>query len=128
VKALPGRVVLLLDACHSGALIEHHGRSADGLTDQLYRDLTSNEYRLVVMCLSKGVEESHESNEHKAGYFTLALVEGLGGKARKTASGAVYLKALDDYVTERVKVLSGGKQHPLTSVARTITNIPLTKP
>jgi hypothetical protein len=37
-------------------------------------------------------------------------------------------KALDDYVTERVKDLSEGKQHPLTSQATTITNIPLTRP
>ena len=65
---------------------------------------------------------------HKSGLFTLALVEGLQGKARKSSDGAIYLKALDDYVTERVKDLSEGKQHPLTSKATSITNIPLTKP
>jgi hypothetical protein len=31
-------------------------------------------------------------------------------------------------VTERVKHLSEGKQHPLTKQPTTITNIPLTKP
>ena len=55
VKGLPGRVILLLDACHSGALIENRGRGGDGPTDGLYRDLTSNEYGLVMMCSSKGV-------------------------------------------------------------------------
>ena len=68
-----------------------------------------------------------ESPDLKGGYFTLALVEGLGGKARLT-NGAVYFKALDDYVTERVKELSKGEQHPLTSQPSTISNIPLTKP
>jgi hypothetical protein len=128
IKGVPGRVILFLDACHSGALIENDRRSGDGPTDQLYRDLTSREYGLVVMCSSKGVEVSRESNTHKSGLFTLAVVEGLKGKARKSSEGAVYLKALDDYVTERVKDLSEGRQHPLASKDTTITNIPLTRP
>ncbi len=129
VKAITGRVILLLDACHSGSLIENPGRGApEGLTDRLYLDLTSNEYGLVMMCSSRGLEKSLESSQHKSGYFTVALVEGLEGKARKSEDGAVYFKELDVYVTERVKTLSEGKQHTLTSQAATITNIPLTKP
>jgi len=87
VKALPGRVILLLDACHSGALIENDRRSGDGLTDNLYRDLTSNEYGLVVMCSSKGVEVSRESNAHQGGLFTLALIEGLAARHASRAKG-----------------------------------------
>src|SRR4029077_17154098 len=103
VKAITGRVILYLDACHSGTLIENPGRGTDGLTDQLYVDLTSNEYGLVMMCSSRGLEKSLESPEHKSGYFTVALVEGLEGRARKSENGAVYFKELDTYVTERVK-------------------------
>ena len=40
-----------------------------------------NEYGVVVMCSSLGSEYSLESSETKAGFFTLAIVEGLGGKA-----------------------------------------------
>jgi WD40 repeat protein len=126
VRGLPGRVVLFLDACHSGLLIEN-SRSTDGLTDRLYRDLTSNEYGLVLMCAAKGTEVALENNKDKGGYFTQAVLEGLLGKARKI-DGAVYFSALDDYVTQRVKELTAGKQHPLTSKAPTLTNIPLTKP
>ena len=129
VQALAGRVILLLDACHSGKLIESgvHGRSGpgDGPMDVLYRDMKSNEVGLVVMCALKGLEKAMERS---GGLFTTALVEGLQGKAPKSNLGVVYLKALDGYVIERVKELSEGKQHPLTSVATTITNIPLTKP
>jgi hypothetical protein len=127
IKGLPGKVILFLDACHSGALIEN-SRSVDGLTDQLYRDLTSQEYGLVMMCSSRGLEESKESSKHESGYFTLALVEGLLGKARKTKECVVYLEALDEYVTKRVKELSDGNQHPLTKQPSSITNIALTKP
>ena len=48
--------------------------------------------------------------------------------AAELGLGAVYFKELDAYVTERVKDLSEGKQHPLTSPATTISNIPLTRP
>ena len=56
------------------------------------------------------------------------MVEGLGEQDALLSEGVIYLKALDAYVTERVKELSEGNQHPLTSQATTITNIPLTKP
>ncbi len=81
-----------------------------------------------MMCSSRGLEKSLESPAYKSGFFTVAVVEGLEGKARKSDDGVVYFKELDAYVTERVKDLSEGKQHPLTSPATTITNIPLTKP
>jgi len=92
VKALPGRVMLFLDACHSGALIENDRRTGDGPTDQLYRDLTSNEYGLVVMCSSKGVEVSPRATPTRAGCSPSPWSKALQGKARKSKEGAVYLK------------------------------------
>ena len=127
VKALPGRVILLLDACHSGTLIEGPGRAIGGLTDKLYREMTSNEHGLVMMCSSMGTEMSLESPEHKSGYFTIAVVEGLEGKARRSNEGVIYLEALEQYIAERVKELSKGEQHPLM-FHPTIRDIPLTKP
>jgi hypothetical protein len=79
------------------------------------------------MCSSRGVELSREGDAREGGLFTRALVEGLQGKAHRL-DGAVYFKDLDAYVTERVKELSEGKQHPLTSPTTTISNVPLTKP
>jgi uncharacterized caspase-like protein len=132
VQAISGRVILMLDACHSGKLIESgpHGRGTpgDGPMEAIYRDMKSNEVGLVVMCASKGLEKSLESIDRKGGLFTIAVVDGLLGAAPRNDAGVVYLKSLDAYVTERVKELSKGEQHPLTSVATTITNIPLSKP
>ena len=62
------------------------------------------------------------------GNFTCALVEGLSGKAAKAGNGAVYLHHLDAYVTDRVKELSKGKQHPVSAKPTTIRSFPLSKP
>ncbi len=47
------------------------------------------------------------------GLFTAALLEGLAGKAPdRDGSGGIELGELVDYVTERVRTLSNGKQTP----------------
>jgi WD40 repeat protein len=125
LEALPGRVLALLDACHSGAVGD--GRKG-GLTDDLVRDLVRDGYGLIVMCSSMGRESSQESNEYRHGFFTQALVEGLDGKAEKSRDGAVYFHVLDVYVTNRVKELSRGRQHPVTARPTTVDPFPLTLP
>ncbi len=42
--------------------------------------------------------------------------------------GTVYLSELDLYVTERVKGLTQGRQHPVTQKPTTIRSFPLAKP
>jgi WD40 repeat protein len=128
LAALPGKVLCLLDACHSGGIDGGKRKSTKSLTDDLVRDLTREETGVVVMCSSTGRQFSLENNKHRAGNFTLALVEGLSGKANKGVDGAVYLHHLDAYVTDRVKALSKGKQHPVTSKPSTIASFPLAKP
>jgi WD40 repeat protein len=128
LAALPGKVLCLLDACHSGGIDGSKRKSARSLTDDLVRDLTAEENGVVVMCSSTGREFSLENNAVRAGNFTAALVEGLSGKAGKSSDGAVYLHHLDAYVTDRVKELSKGKQHPVTSKPSTIRSFPLARP
>jgi hypothetical protein len=127
LTAMPGRILLLLDACHSGG-IDGPKKKGGSLTDDLVRDLVSDENGLVVMCSSTGRESSLENNDKRRGNFTQALVEGLAGKGGKTADGAVYLHHLDAYVTDRVKELSRGQQHPVTARPASIRSFPLSKP
>jgi dipeptidyl aminopeptidase/acylaminoacyl peptidase len=126
--ALPGKILVLLDACHSGGIDGGKRKSSRSLTDDLVRDLVRDESGLAVMCSSTGREFSLENNTHRMSNFSLAVVEGLSGKARKAPNGAVYLHHLDAYVTDRVKALSKGKQHPVTSKPSTIASFPLAKP
>jgi WD40 repeat protein len=127
LAGIPGRFVLLLDACHAGAVEGESRRAAGALTDDLVRDLATDDYGVIVMCSAMGREFSLESPKIQHGYFTLALVEGLSGKADYNHDGVVQFNELDLYVTDRVKELSQGKQHPVTARPTSIRSFPLTK-
>ena len=131
LTALPGKIILLLDACHSGGVdagATGRRKGAGALTDDLLRDLVTDESGVVVMCSSTGRESSLENNEHRQGNFTLSLIEGLSGKADYNKDGSVFLSELDTYVTDRVKELSKGQQHPVTAKPSSIRSFPLAKP
>ena len=61
-------------------------------------------------------------------FFTLAVTEGLSGKADANNDGLVYSTELDAYVSQRVKDLSNGRQHPVTAKPGTIRSFPLARP
>ena len=52
---------------------------------------------------------------------------GGGGNSSFKADGVVYINELDSFVSDRVKVLTDGKQHPVTSKPATIRPFPLTR-
>ncbi len=108
---MPGRVLVLLDACHAGLAAE---RGAGSATDDLVRDLVSEDYGAIVMTSSRGTELSAETSALKQGIFTAAVVEALNGHADLNKDGAVMLWELERYVTSRVRTLSRGAQTPIT--------------
>jgi hypothetical protein len=128
LEVMPARkFVLLLDACHSGAMAGNTRRVAGALTDDLRRDLISDDYGVIVMCSSTGREFALESPQVEHGYFTLALTEGLAGKADYNNDSVIYLNELDLYVTDRVKELSHERQNPRLNKPGSIQWFPLTK-
>jgi WD40 repeat protein len=120
---LPGRVVVLLDACHSGAA---SGRKKP-IADDLVRDLVSDGVGIVVMCSSQGQEYSLESIEVAHGLFTLALVEALAGRADFNKDGYIYIHEIDYYTSQRVRQLSDGRQNPATGRPQHLRTFPLAK-
>lgn len=122
---MPGRLIAALDACHSGAAGDRFSRRPAGLADDLVRDLVSEEYGIVVLSSSLGREYSLESAEVKQGFFTLALTEGLVGRADRNGDGVVYLGELDAYSARRVRVLSGGQQNPVMARPPTVRSFAL---
>jgi uncharacterized caspase-like protein len=106
---LPGKLIFILDACHSGAAAEK-GETADDLT----RDLMTEDYGIVVMSSSMGDEPSLESPEVRGGFFTKALIEGLSGAADLNRDGKIFLHELDTYIQTRVRQTTRGQQNPVT--------------
>jgi uncharacterized caspase-like protein len=123
LENMPGRLVAILDACHSGAVADKVRPPVQ--TDGLVRDLVSEDAGVVVMCSSLGREFSIESTLTEAGFYTLALVEGLSGHADVDQDGLIYIHELDMYTAARVAQLSGGGQTPTTGRPPTIRPFPL---
>jgi WD40 repeat protein len=128
MAGMPGKVLALLDACHAGAAGGDKRKSPNGLIDDLVRDLVTDDYGVIVMASSTGREFSLENNAERQSNFTLAIVEGLSGAADSNKDGSVYLNELDAYVTDRVKALTKGEQHPVTAKPASIRSFPLSRP
>lgn len=124
---LPSKVLLFVDACHSGKLGANL-LSKRGNTDliEAVRALATEENGVVIMAASTGKESSLESLEWQHGAFTLALLEGLGeGKADINNDNIVNIREIDYYVAERVKTLTNGQQHPTTQKPSVVVEFPL---
>ena len=137
LRGVPGKKLMVLDCCHAGKIGEKdvNKKGDQALTDDLVRDLVNDEYGMIMMCSSTGRELSAESHRHQHGYFTVALKEGLSGRpgdgsklngSDQNNDGSVYWNELDIYVSNRVKELSNGQQHPV-SAHPSLRDFPLTK-
>ncbi|OQX07267.1 MAG: hypothetical protein BWK80_49735, partial [Desulfobacteraceae bacterium IS3] len=125
VKKLPSKTLFMVDTCASGNITGTRRRGATDMTEAL-RELMQSSRGTVVMAGSTGVEVSVEKSEWGHGAFTKALVEGLGNfQADYNKNNSIEIKELDLYVTERVKELTKGSQHPTTEVPKTMPNFPI---
>ena len=123
VSNLPSKTLFLIDTCNSGSATGKR-RGVQDMTDVI-KDLMQSDTGLVVMTASTGREFSAEKPAWGHGAFTKALIDGLNGKADYNGNHRVEIKELDLYVTERVKQLTGGRQHPTTEIPNTLPNFPI---
>lgn len=112
LAGLAGRGVFFIDTCHAGNAIG--GRRAALAQDRFARDLAGGDSSVVVLASSGRDQSAFEKKEWGNGAFTLALREGISGRADVHKTGRVTLKGLDFYVAGRVKVLTQGQQTPVT--------------
>lgn len=105
LSQIPGRVVLMLDTCHSGNVL---GKRS---LNRLINDLTS-ENRIVVFAASTGDQVARESPDWNNGVFTKALVEGLRGVADYAEDGKITVSELETWTSVRVTQLTAGAQTP----------------
>jgi len=107
---MPGRLIAIFDACHSGTVADSFKPSRG---DNLVRDLVNDEYGVIVLCSSLGSEYSLESGATKAGFFTLALTEGMKGGADLNRDRLIHLAELSYFSSWYVRRLSDGEQNPI---------------
>lgn len=101
--AAHGRVLVLLDACHSGGA---SSVPAALLTGAL---AAAN---VTVLTSSGESEASREDPAWQNGAFTKAVLEALGGAADSDRDGLLNALELAAYVERRVRALTGGRQSP----------------
>ncbi len=127
VSASPCKKLIFLDACHSGQsgydYMELASIKAFDL-NQALEELTDKEPGVTVITSSSGREFSYERPEWGHGAFTKALLEGLQGSADLNQDLLVTLAELNFYLSERVRDLTEGRQHPYMPI-NLFGNIPL---
>lgn len=125
LAVLPCKVLLILDACHSGQLGTNFAAKAPDNTEAL-RTMASDEYGVVIMSASTGAETALESDAWQHGAFSFSILEGLSqGKADVKKDGVIHLAELDLFTSERTIELTNGHQHPTTQKPSTIKRLPL---
>ena len=125
LASLPGKVLLFLDTCHGGSLLNGAGQRGSSDPNGFINELASAENGVVVFSASTGRQVSQESREWNNGAFTKALVEGLSGRADLQRTGRVTVNMLDLYISERVKALTHGTQAPTTAKPGTVPDFPV---
>jgi WD40 repeat protein len=103
-----GRVLVLLDACHSGAAAGDGTQIAPNANLLRSALVASN---VTVLTSSNADEVSREDPRWGNGAFTKALLEALGGAADTNNDGLISMSELTDYLSARVAALTGGQQH-----------------
>ena len=104
--AAHGKVLLLLDACHSGAVgAQGSAKDPDAKVLQDAMDLEN----VTVLTSSKKNELSEELPEWKHGALAEAFLDALKGAA--DSQGVVRLSAMTDAMENEVRSLTKGRQH-----------------
>src|SRR5262249_29385548 len=125
LSKIGGKVLVFLDTCHSGDVM-HGGKAPLQVSlDKFANELSAAENGAVVFASSTGSQLSWEDPSWGNGAFTKALVEGLDGKADIRKIGVIRVSALEDYVYDRVKELTEGKQKPMVAKPKMVENFPI---
>jgi Caspase domain len=115
------QVIVILDACRNDPLTSRSVRAKARPMSEAFKrfDFSRNQgiKAFAVIYATQVGEVAYENKEKQQGYFTLALVEGLQGKAAE--NGTVTLLNLIKYVESRVPrltALQGLKQQPFSVI------------
>jgi WD40 repeat protein len=116
---------MFVDTCHAGGVT---GTKTKGLGDDPLRDLASDEVGAVVFCSSTPRELSQEDARWGHGAFTKAILDAMDDPSSDlNRDGYLSITELDYQISERVKKLTEGKQHPVTQKPPSLGDLPFYK-
>jgi len=110
------RLVMFLDACHSGGVISREGTKDVVTVESLCADLAAGSGRAIIAA-SQGSQQSFEDDKLGHGIFAHHLLEALKGKADTDRDGKATLTETFNYLGREVPKtaweLAGAVQEPL---------------
>jgi hypothetical protein len=110
-----GKVLVFLDACHSGNLASGARGGGQADIDQAASALGNADTGAIVFSSSTGKQFSLERADLAHGVFTYALLEAIDGKSSRPPPW-LYVSDLDIWLSEEVKTLTKGAQTPKTTI------------
>jgi dipeptidyl aminopeptidase/acylaminoacyl peptidase len=105
-----GRVLVLLDACHSGAATGDGSALTSNAADVLRLTIAAS--NVTVLTSSTKKEFSREDEKWNNGAFTKVLLDALGKDADEDHDGLISMSELTHYVDTHVRGLTEGQQNP----------------
>jgi hypothetical protein len=128
------QVLLIVDACHSGAFGKRGPKKDAGVlgkqgfkpaTDDLARDLADDEAGVAILCAAMGNEKAQEKGPK--GLFTKAVVEALNHSDPRVPhrNYRLFLHHLHTFVLDRVAEESEDEQHPFLVMPSVVESFPL---
>ncbi len=105
------RVVLIADTCRAGGFSVQGERALRRSLDHVISRFTESEGK-IILTSARSDELSIERPEMQNGVFTYYLLKGLKGEADLNNDGVVSLREAYEYVYEKTKDYTNGRQHP----------------
>ncbi|NNK86569.1 MAG: caspase family protein, partial [Desulfobacterales bacterium] len=127
ISEIKGRVIMFIDACHSGGIVTETVVPNDELAQGFFSGKRGG---VMVFSASKGRQYSFESPDigNGAGIFTYAITQGVGPKSKiadTNGNGFIEFMELVDFVTYFVNIETEGLQTPWLSRRELFGDLPI---
>ena len=124
------RLVVLIDACHSGGAGSFKGSEqrtslAVGYSEKSLRRLAEGTGR-VLLASCRANEVSLVFGNARNSVFTSKLLEALRGEGQTSGDGVIRVFEIFNHVTQMVKLAAPGRQHPVFKASDLEENFPVT--
>jgi Caspase domain len=113
IRNRKGAMVVMLDACHSGASVEAATGASRVDMNRLANELGDQSLGVLLYASARGRQFSFEHADWQNGAFTRAMLDGLAGAADRDKIGYIDTEELSVYVRRRVLVMTKDRQEPV---------------